>query len=397
MLIYIYGSDTFKKEIHSVLNHSNIKFRLDKYGKIKELNTLDELKAAIEDNPQNIYLIDDAKIIKKNLINQKLKFLNPKDGIEQEYLLDNGIGDISVDSIEELSKHIIKRLESLDLEDNASQIQDSIIEIVEDAYENSEDSDCVQLDDELKALLSNEDGQTVEKICDHKLLAKMEEIRNKHKLTSKNDNTENSSSELDAELHALLYGEMPTSNEDIQEEDENLSNLDEDLENLLSHEEKDNSEDSFDELTSLLDSIDEQERNNDTSLNSQDLSFDEDLANIMNNIEDTTNTDNKEELVSNTVENFETKEVSQGDNMADEFSEFDTLNEADLLAALNEIDNSNVSTPIESAKKPVATNPVPVKMSENINILGSNINDIAELISKLLNNKTLEITIKVKD
>ena len=138
MVIYIYGSNAFKKEIHSVLNHSNIKFRLDEHGEIIDLETLEELKDAIQDNPQNIYLIDDDKIIKKNAINQKLKFLKPKDGIEQEYLLDHGIGDISVDSIEELSKHIIKRLESLDLDNASSEIQDSIVEIVEDAYENSD-------------------------------------------------------------------------------------------------------------------------------------------------------------------------------------------------------------------------------------------------------------------
>lgn len=113
MTIYIYGSDSFKNEINDVLRHSNIKFRLDDKGEIKELNTLNELKNAIEENPNNIYLIDDSKIIKKNILTDKIKFLKPKDGIEQEYLLDHGIGDVSVDSIEELSKHIIRRLDSV--------------------------------------------------------------------------------------------------------------------------------------------------------------------------------------------------------------------------------------------------------------------------------------------
>lgn len=35
--------------------------------------------------------------------------------------------------------------------------------------------------------------------------------------------------------------------------------------------------------------------------------------------------------------------------------------------------------------------------NNNIDIGSSNINDIASLISKLLNNKTLEITIKIKE
>ena len=109
MVIYIYGSESFKKDIHDVLNHSNIKFRLDEHGEIKDLKNLKELKDAIEENPNNIYLIDDEKIIKKSSLNKKIKFLQAKDAIDQEYLFDNGIGDISVDSIDELSTHIKKK------------------------------------------------------------------------------------------------------------------------------------------------------------------------------------------------------------------------------------------------------------------------------------------------
>jgi hypothetical protein len=138
LIIYIYGSESFTKEIKELLNHSNIKFRLDENGEIKELKTLESLKNAIEDNPKNIYLIDDSKIIKKNTLNQKINFFKPKDGIEQEYLLDHGIGDISVDSMEELSKHIIKKLETEAFVQESNDIQDSIVEIVEDAYEKDE-------------------------------------------------------------------------------------------------------------------------------------------------------------------------------------------------------------------------------------------------------------------
>ena len=37
------------------------------------------------------------------------------------------------------------------------------------------------------------------------------------------------------------------------------------------------------------------------------------------------------------------------------------------------------------------------KIDSNFEIDSSNVNDIASLISKLLNNKTLEITIKIKE
>ncbi len=295
MIIYIYGNDSFKKDIHSVLKHSNIKFRLDEHGEIKELQTLDALKGAIEDNPNNIYLIDDQKIIKKNSLNQKIKFLKPKDGIEQEYLFDHGIGDISVDSIDELSKHIIKRLEAVIHEKESSEIQDSIVEIVEDAYEQDEENEknYVQLDDELSALLSHRDDE-----------------------------------------------------EPVVEQ--------------------------IDDITSLIEDMNVEE-NEDEKSSSENLSFEEDFDNI--------------ELV-------EKEQIDQGVDMVDEFSEFDTLNEADILAALDEIGEKEVSIPVTKKNN---TSSMQQTSKESLDLGSSNVDDIAKLISQLLNNKTLEITVKVKD
>lgn len=289
MIIYIYGSKNFKKDIHDVLNHSNIKFRLDEHGEIKDLATLEELKEAIEDNPSNIYLIDDEKIIKKNALNQKLKFLKPKDGIEQEYLLDHGIGDISVDSIEELSKHIKKRLESIISDKESEEIQESIVEIVEDAYEQDENQDTIQLDEELSSLLASS----------------------------------NSKEEKE---------------EDNKSEDKSQENL----------------------------------------------SFEEDFDSI--------------ELIEEPqVDSFEISdidEVIQGDSMADEFSEFDNLNEDDILAALDGVEAVEVEKKDETQSVVSLNND---NSKESLDLSGSNVDDIAKLISQLLNNKTLEITVKVKD
>ncbi len=303
MIIYIYGNDEFKKEIHSVLNHANIKFRLGENGEIKDLKTLEELKEAIEDNPNNIYLIDDDKIIKKNSLNQKIKFLKPKDGIEQEYLLDHGIGDLSIDSIDELSKHIIKKLELSINEKESNDIQESIVEIVEDAYENS---DFIELDDELSTLLTKEkDTSTIEQIDEISLLE-----------------------------------------DDMQEELEQDSNI-----------------------------------------SKQDLNFEEDSDNILNSSEELYKEQNIEEI--------ENEMISQGDDMEDEFSEFDTLKEDDILSALD-INNDTKISPARE-KESISASSVPSSSEESINISSSNVNDIAELISKLLNNKTLEITVKVKE
>ncbi len=353
MIIYIYGNDTFKKEIRSVLNHSNIKFRLDEHGEIKELNSLGELKKAIKENPKNIYLIDDDKIIKKNSLNQKIKFLKPKDGIEQEYLLDNGIGDISVDSIEELSKHIIRKLESFQLERESNDIQDSIVEIVEDAYENSDDEkEYIQLDDELGALLTHESNTNEELFVDDKV------------------------------------DELPTLVEEQEEEEKNIENIDNDFSGL------------DDELTTLLslgeesntDELKSEESEEEKDLSElEDLSFDEDLDNIINTDENT------KQLISEEVETLDNSNFIQGESMADEFSEFDALNEDDILAALNDIDDTTVSTQVEPKRASAVPTSASQNISDTVDLSSSNVNDIAELISKLLNNKTLEITIKVKN
>ena len=80
--------------------------------------------------------------------------------------------------------------------------------------------------------------------------------------------------------------------------------------------------------------------------------------------------------------------------MSDDFLELDSLNEQDLIEALSGSGISNVAqTDTQSRQEPQ-------KMeisNNNIDIGSSNINDIASLISKLLNNKTLEITIKIKE
>jgi len=312
LIIYIYGSDSFKKDIHSVLNHSNIKFRLDEHGEIKDLETIEQLKDAIEDNPNNIYLIDDSKIIKKNSLNQKIKFLKPKDGISQEYLLDNGIGDISVDSIEELSKHIVKKLETMITEKESNAIQESIVEIVEEAYGNEDSKDeednYIQLDDELSSLLSQ-----------------------------------------------------------VKPEDEELEHEKEDLDiSLIENIEENNDISEEDDFSSL-----------------KDLNFEQDFDNIESDKE---NIEIKEKITNK-------DETTQGDKMSDEFSEFDSLNEDEILAALDGFDNSEVSN--NKVENKISSNSE--SKNESLDISGSNVDDIAQLISKLLNNKTLEITVKVKD
>ncbi|RXJ91127.1 hypothetical protein CRV01_02290 [Arcobacter sp. CECT 8983] len=394
MTIYIYGSESFKNEINDILRHSNIKFRLDDKGEVKELKSLDQLKAAIEDNPNNIYLIDDSKIIKKNIFTDKINFFKPKDGIEQEYLLDHGIGDVSVDSIDELSKHIIRRLDSIvGKEDNIDDIQDSIIEIVEDAYHESnsdntdeylldqvqevnpdeetskDDIEEVTLDDELSALLSSskdedsyfyDEEENESEMSDEEALADILNQVEEVEIPKKEESDFDPASNLDD----LLVQLEESHNEQIDEKPE-------------TDEEKSDSQDLQDVLDQIEESsipLKEDKEATDPLIN---LSFDDNLDNI--NINESSIDVKKD---SNT----------QGENMSDEFSEFDTLSENDILAALNNVDNVTVTKDNEDTKNVQSDN-----SSNALDVNSANTDDIAKLITQLLNNKTLEITIKVKE
>jgi len=315
--IYIYGNNSFKKEIHETLEHANIKFKLDSNSVIEDIEDLELLKSTIEANPNDIYLIDDEKIIKKNALNQKIKFLAPKDGIKEEFLFDNGIADLSVDSLKEIPKYILRKYEQQkEIEPN---IQRSIIDIVDEAYEDDmDDMDDIniELDEELAQLLSS----------------------------SKSDDDEISNVEIKKDI-----------------------NLDE-LEGLIELED-DSTELSKEELTSLINFEEDVGLNNTTS------DYDE------QKIEETPE---ENSLNINELEDTIEEEFKQGEDMSKEFTELDSLNEQDVLNALEGINSPTISSNSNTS-------------NEKIEVESSNVQDIAELISKLLNNKTLEITVKIKD
>lgn len=312
MNIYIYGTNSFKKEIHETLEHSNIKFKLDSNSIIEDIEELEVLKSTIQSNPKDIYLIDDEKIIKKNAISQKIKFLTPKDGIKEEFLLDNGIADLSVDSLKEIPKYILRKYEEQkEIEPN---IQSSIIDIVDEAYEDEEDDNIdIELDEELSKLLSSSKSDDIEEV--------------------------------------------------IEEEKKNI-NLDE-IENLLKDEDSNTDELSKDEISSLI-NFDE-----DVGLNNISSDYDNEVEAVEDNKKE-------EEIFTSDIKDIE------GDDMPNDFTDIDSLTEQDVLKALEGMDD--IVVPVNSN-----TN------NEKIEIQSSNVQDIAELISKLLNNKTLEITVKIKD
>lgn len=408
MKIYIYGNQSFKKEIHETLDHSNIKFKLDNNTVIEEIESLEKLKTTIENNPKDIYLIDDEKIIKKNSLNKKLKFLAPKDGIEEEYLLDSGIADLAIDSLKELPKYIIKKYEELKLLEPEIEEENKIEEI----------KSSIELDDELSMLLAKENSikksrsedltpvDDLDEIFDldnnidnlDDLIGSIdrdEEIKDSDdfaQITNFNDDFGLNNISFDYDDDNVLYKEIDenvvsTKNTNIIEEldflGEEVIEDDEDDEDDFSDLDKVNSE-----LFGGFDFLNEEIQEGTKKIEKEENIIDSDKID--------------EELVEEydfmkeyikTEEIIPTEEIDQslqGDKMNDEFFELDSLNEKDLLEALNYKVEDNSS---KSEYKPQVSS----TKSETLSIDSSNVNDLSLLISKLLNNKTLEITIKIKD
>lgn len=399
--IYIYGNQSFKKEIHETLEHSNIKFKLDNNTVIEEISSLEKLKRTIENNPNDIYLIDDEKIIKKNSLNKRIKFLTPKDGIEEEYLLDSGIADLTIDSLKELPKYIIKKYEELKLFEPEIKIEEEKIE---------ETKSSIELDEELSMLLSKGNMDNLDENIDEifnldndfdnldDLIGSIdsnEEIKdsdNFAQTTSFNDDfglnnisfdyddndvlskdtTENKNSKLIEELDFL--------GEEVVGEEEDYSDLEKVNNELFGGFDFLNEE--IQEGKKKVEIEEKEEIFPDSDKMEEDLLEEEVIEeyDFMN-----------EYIKNKDIE--ETKEIDQslqGDKMNDEFFELDSLTENDLIEALNYKVEDNSS---KSEYRPQ----VSATKNETLSIDSSNTNDLSILISKLLNNKTLEITIKIKD
>lgn len=130
------------------------------------------------------------------------------------------------------------------------------------------------------------------------------------------------------------------------------------------------------------------------------------IDNLEEKVEEENLDDQKiEELDEFILENFDFDELDlknqdpadiskKGEDMSDDFLELDSLNEQDLIEALS---SSNISNAMQIDNQNRQEQQQLENLNSNFDIGSSNVNDIASLISKLLNNKTLEITIKIKE
>ena len=449
MNIFIYGNQNFKNEVHKILLNSKIETILEDV-KIEDISNIDILKDNIAKNPDDIYLIDEDKIIKKS----RFKFLKQKDGIEEDFLLQYGVNDLSIDSLEEIPNYIIRKYERI-----AFKEKDKSEEI------KSED---LLLDNELANLLESKEQENSQNltnsILEEPVGININELDNlielessdKEKLDTNYISMEDFDENFGLNNVSFDYDDDSTFNQDLKSDEDllqdilNSSIVDEDDYEFVGETFEDvnfldeifpNStifdmdENSTKSINIVLQEKDKEETNEDELKkdeleNIENFQFnevfqnienkkDEDIKQIDKNIDIIENIEEKnEEEKTPEYENIEIDELNdlnledfsfadldlqnkksedvskKGEDMSDDFFELDSLNEQDLIEALSGSGISNVAQTDtqnikESQKMEISNN--------NIDIGSSNINDIASLISKLLNNKTLEITIKIKE
>ena len=449
MNIFIYGNQNFKNEINKILVNSKIESILEDV-KIEDISNIDILKEKIAINPNDIYLIDEDKIIKKS----RFKFLKQKDGIEEDFLLQYGVNDLSIDSLDEIPNYIIRKYERI-----ASKEKDKSLEI------KNED---LLLDNELANLLESKEEENnknlTSSILEEPMGININELDSLIEVDTSDEvktdtnyiNMEDFDENFGLNNVSFDYDDDSTFNEDLKSDEDllqdilNNSIVDEDDYEFVGEtfEDKnflddifpnstifDMDENSTKSINIVLQEKDKEETNEDELKkdeleNIENFQFnevfqnienkkDEDIKQIDKNIDIIENIEEKnEEEKTPEYENIEIDELNdlnledfsfadpdlqnkksedvskKGEDMSDDFFELDSLNEQDLIEALSGSGISNVAQTdtqnIKESKKMEISN-------NNIDIGSSNINDIASLISKLLNNKTLEITIKIKE
>ena len=473
MNIFIYGNQNFKNEVHKILLNSKIETILEDV-KIEDISNIDILKDNIAKNPDDIYLIDEDKIIKKS----RFKFLKQKDGIEEDFLLQYGVNDLSIDSLDEIPNYIIRKYERIAFKEK-------------DKSEEIKNEDLL-LDNELANLLESKEQENSQNltssILEEPVGININELDNlielessdKEKLDTNYISMEDFDENFGLNNVSFDYDDDSTFNQDLKSDEDllqdilNSSIVDEDdyefvgetfedvnfLDEIFPNnkildideksitpinivlQEKDKEETNEDELkkdelenienfqfNEVFQNIENKKKEDSKQIDKnidiiekieeKEKKKDEDKKKIEKNIDIIENIEKKnEEEKTPEYENIEIDELNdlnledfsfadpdlqnkksedvskKGEDMSDDFFELDSLNEQDLIEALSGSGISNVAqTDTQSRQEPQ-------KMeisNNNIDIGSSNINDIASLISKLLNNKTLEITIKIKE
>ena len=108
--------------------------------------------------------------------------------------------------------------------------------------------------------------------------------------------------------------------------------------------------------------------------------------------------DNENDICDTSINDNNDEFEKIGENNMNEITDIEDIFEEDLLNALDE-NEVNISTTIVENKveDEVIINDDLKTNGDNLKINFDNVDDISELIKQLLNNKTLELSIKIKD
>ncbi len=255
--IFIYGKDAFAKDVNSVLVKSNVKYKIDAMARVERIASSQELKDKIARSPDDIYLIEESKIIKKGVFNKTLGLFSSKDGIEEEFLKRYDIAKLDVSSYKELASYINNKLEDLQA-DEFVKLEEQERASLKPAIENSKSKNSSA---GAKGLKSNRKSNLIGQIKND--INKIEEVANKepgaYVATYKRDDdfealdelSEQQANEEDASLSTEDEGPIAEPNFDESEmlpkeeinlnqgEEEKIKDLDNFLHDTLSEESND--------------------------------------------------------------------------------------------------------------------------------------------------------------
>lgn len=428
MNIFIYGKDDFRKDIKRILGESKIDEKLQNIS-IAEILNLEDLKEQIASNPDDVFLIDDEKIFKKS----KFGFLKAKDAIEEEFLLQCGVSELSIDSFEEIPNYITRKYDRLNFKKEPSDSEiineddlDNLVLAKDEEKDLNVDSNQSFLEDDIVDTEKKEDNTKDEHTDNFEEDFGLNNIEldydDKDSLTDKSEAIESMKNEEDILNLDSFISEDFDMNDFKLDEDFDLNSIDEmlldsDDKNILESEDKNKNEELFDNnkeevfintpensLDSNFDieNLDEDNNQEEIFLGDIEKQLEESLDLDEVDLKEETQEDNQIKKEYNSAENDVVKEensnlsIQKEDKSMNNFLDIDSISEADILDALG-LDNSKdeMNSSLNSGNN-IDDSSDNFKAS-SIDLNASNIDDVTALLSKLLKNKSVELSIKIKE
>lgn len=418
MNIFIYGKDDFRKDIKRILGESKIDEKLQNIS-IAEILNLEDLKEQIASNPDDVFLIDDEKIFKKS----KFGFLKAKDAIEEEFLLQCGVSELSIDSFEEIPNYITRKYDRLNLKKEPSDSEiineddlDNLVLAKDEEKDLNVDSNQSFLEDDIVDTEKKEDNTKDEHTDNFEEDFGLNNIEldydDKDSLTDKSEAIESMKNEEDILNLDSFISEDFDMNAFKLDEDFDLNSIDE---MLLDSDDKNkelfdnNKEEVFintpeNSLDSKFDieNLDEDNNQEEIFLGDIEKQLEESLDLDEVDLKEETQEDNQIKKEYNSAENDVVKEensnlsIQKEDKSMNNFLDIDSISEADILDALG-LDNSKVEMDSSLNSGNNIDDSSDNFKASSIDLNASNIDDVTALLSKLLKNKSVELSIKIKE